>query len=55
VPATAPTTGKHAIDLTLRPGLPAGVHVLQVLNPNGWASNEMPICVTNGVDRCVYQ
>jgi YVTN family beta-propeller protein len=47
VPARAPTTGRNAIDLTLDPGLPRGVHVLQVLNPNGWASNEMPICVTN--------
>ena len=24
-----------------------GDPVVQVLNPNGWASNEMPICVTN--------
>jgi hypothetical protein len=55
VPVTAPTTGKSAIDLTLEPGLTAGVHVLQVLNPNGWASNEMPICVTNGVDVCIYE
>jgi hypothetical protein len=55
VPVTAPATSKSAIDFTLDPGLPAGVHVIQVLNPNGWASNEMPICVTNGVDKCVYQ
>jgi len=33
------------IDLTLGPALPVGVHVLQVLNPDGWASNEMPIVV----------
>lgn len=46
-PALAPTTGKNAIDMTIDPGLPRGVHVVQVLNPNGWASNEMPICVTN--------
>ncbi len=54
-PATAPTTGKNALNFTLNPGLPAGVHVVQVLNPNGWSSNEMPICVTNGVDVCIYQ
>jgi hypothetical protein len=46
-------TGDPVIDLRLDPGLPAGVHVLQVLNPEGWASNEMPICVTNGDDICV--
>jgi hypothetical protein len=46
-PAVAPGTGKNAIDMTIDPGLPRGVHVVQVLNPNGWASNEMPICVTN--------
>jgi len=46
-PALAPNTGKNAIDMTVDPGLPHGVHVVQVLNPNGWASNEMPICVTN--------
>src|SRR5690606_17768461 len=37
----------EAIDMTIDPGLSPGVHVVQVLNPNGWASNEMPICVTN--------
>ena len=47
VPAVAPDTGKNAIDVTLPMGLPRGVHVMQALNPNGWASNEMPICVTN--------
>lgn len=46
-PAVAPTTGKPAVDLTIDPGLARGVHVVQVLNPSGWASNEMPICVTN--------
>jgi DNA-binding beta-propeller fold protein YncE len=46
-PAVAPGTGKNALDVTLDPGLPRGVHVVQVLNPSGWASNEMPICVTN--------
>jgi YVTN family beta-propeller protein len=46
-PATAPDTGKNAVDMTIDPGLPLGVHVVQVLNPNGWASNEMPLCVTN--------
>jgi hypothetical protein len=46
-PAVAPTTGRNAIDMTLDPGLSRGVHVVQVLNPSGWASNEMPICVTN--------
>ena len=51
----APQTGKSVIDVTISPGLPAGVHALQVLNPNGWASNEMPICVTDGVDVCTYQ
>jgi hypothetical protein len=45
--ATAPTTGKSAIDVTLDHGLAHGVHVMQVLNPSGWASNEMPLCVTN--------
>ena len=46
-PAVAPTTGATAIDMTIDPGLPLGVHVIQVQNPNGWASNEMPLCVTN--------
>jgi YVTN family beta-propeller protein len=46
-PAVAPNTGKSAIDMTLDPGLSHGVHVMQLLNPSGWASNEMPICVTN--------
>ena len=46
-PAVAPSTGKNAVDMTIDPGLAKGVHVVQVLNPNGWSSNEMPICVTN--------
>jgi YVTN family beta-propeller protein len=46
-PAVAPATGRNAIDVTLDPGLPRGVHVIQVQNPNGWQSNEMPLCVTN--------
>jgi len=46
-PATAPTTGANAIDMTIDPGLSRGVHVVQVQNPNGYPSNEMPICVTN--------
>ncbi len=54
-PGVAPETGKGVIDLTLSPGLSAGVHVVQVLNPNGWASNEMPVCATNGVDVCTYE
>lgn len=47
VPVVAPDTGKNAIDVDVPVGLPRGVHVVQALNPNGWASNEMPICVTN--------
>ena len=46
-PATAPTTGGNAIDMTIDPGLSHGVHVVQIQNPNGYPSNEMPICVTN--------
>ncbi|RIL07351.1 MAG: hypothetical protein DCC71_03305 [Proteobacteria bacterium] len=46
-PAVAPVTGASAIDMTVDPGLPHGVHVVQVQNRHGWASNEMPICVTN--------
>jgi len=46
-PATANDTGKSAIDVTIDHGLTHGVHVMQVLNPSGWASNEMPLCVTN--------
>jgi YVTN family beta-propeller protein len=50
-PAVA-NNGESAIDMTLDPGLPAGVHVVQVLNPEGQASNEMPICVNDGVSIC---
>jgi hypothetical protein len=39
------TANGPAIDLTLGPALPLGTHVLQVLNPSGWASNEMPLVV----------
>jgi hypothetical protein len=46
-PAVTPGTSKNAVDMTIDPGLAKGVHVVQVLNPNGWSSNEMPICVTN--------
>ena len=45
--------GLPVIDLDLPLALPAGVHALQVQNPSGWISNEMPICVTNEVDVCV--
>jgi YVTN family beta-propeller protein len=47
------TLAGPALSFGLNPGLPAGVHVIQVQNPNGWVSNEMPICVTNGVDVCM--
>jgi YVTN family beta-propeller protein len=46
-PATASNTGKSAIDVTIDHGMTHGVHVMQVLNPSGWASNEMPLCVAN--------
>jgi YVTN family beta-propeller protein len=46
-PTTAPATGANAIDLTINLGLSRGVHVVQVQNPNGYPSNEMPICVAN--------
>ena len=32
-------------DVTLVDALPLGTHVIQVLNPDGWISNEMPIQV----------
>ncbi len=47
VAGVAPETGRDVIEVTLDPGLPAGVHVMQVLNGDGWQSNEMPLCVTN--------
>jgi hypothetical protein len=34
-----------ALDVTLGPAFPLGTHVLQVLNPDGWASNELPMVV----------
>lgn len=40
---TAPATGEPIADLTLALPLAPGVHVVQLLNPNGWMSNEMPI------------
>lgn len=46
-PVVTPGTAKNAVDMTVDPGLAKGVHVVQVLNPNGWSSNEMPLCVTN--------
>ncbi len=46
-PITAPTTAANAIDMTIGTGLSRGVHVVQIQNPNGYPSNEMPICVTN--------
>jgi len=39
------TANGPAIDVTLGPALALGVHTLQVLNPDGWASNEMPMVV----------
>jgi len=38
---TLPSTG--VISLVVSPVPPPGAHVVQVLNPNGLASNEMPI------------
>ncbi len=35
--------GAPAVNITLNPAPPAGVHAVQVLNPNGLASNEMPL------------
>ena len=34
--------GADAMELTLK-GLSAGTHVVQVQNPSGWFSNEMPV------------
>ena len=39
------TSNGSYLDVTLVDALPLGTHVIQVLNPNGWASNEMPIQV----------
>ena len=46
-PVSAPATGSNAIDMTIDPGLGHGVHVVQVQNPSGYPSNEMPLCVSN--------
>lgn len=46
-PVVTPGTSKNAVEMTIDPGLSKGVHVVQVLNPNGWSSNEMPLCATN--------
>jgi hypothetical protein len=46
-PTTTPSIGANAIDMTIDPGLEHGVHVVQVQNPSGYPSNEMPICVSN--------
>ncbi len=46
-PVVAPATGADAIDVTIDPGLDHGVHVVQVQNPAGYPSNEMPVCVSN--------
>lgn len=46
-PTTTPGIGANAIDMTIDPGLAHGVHVVQVQNPSGYPSNEMPICVSN--------
>ncbi|MCG8592345.1 MAG: hypothetical protein MJE66_23890, partial [Proteobacteria bacterium] len=35
--------GEPVIDVTVPGGFPAGINVMQVLNPDGWASNEMPV------------
>lgn len=36
--------GTH-LDVTLVDALPLGTHVMQVMNPDGWISNEMPLQV----------
>jgi DNA-binding beta-propeller fold protein YncE len=39
--------GAGSVDLTLAPApSPAGIHVIQLLNPQGFASNELPIVTT---------
>jgi DNA-binding beta-propeller fold protein YncE len=40
---TAPVTGEPIADVSLPLPLTPGIHVLQLLNPDGWMSNEMPI------------
>ncbi len=46
---TTSSGGVPAMDLTLLGPLAEGVHVVQVLNPDGWQSNEMPILVQGPV------
>jgi YVTN family beta-propeller protein len=40
---TTAQNGDPAADLSLAEGLTAGMHVIQVHNPNGWVSNELPV------------
>jgi len=42
-PGVAPETGAPVVDIQLGVALEPGVHVVQMLNPQGWMSNEMPI------------
>ena len=42
VPA-AGAKGEPAADITIPQGLPVGQNVIQVQNPNGWISNELPV------------
>jgi DNA-binding beta-propeller fold protein YncE len=39
------TSNGTYLDVTIVDALPLGTHVLQVLNPDGWSSNEMPLQV----------
>jgi hypothetical protein len=43
--APGSTENGSYLDVTLAAALPLGTHVIQVLNPDGWASNELPIQV----------
>ncbi|HTF36058.1 MAG TPA: hypothetical protein VK714_20420 [Myxococcota bacterium] len=40
---TTSQSGDPAADVTLAEGLTAGMHVIQVHNPDGWVSNELPV------------
>jgi len=40
---TTAQNGDPAADLSLAEGLTAGMHVIQVHNPDGWVSNELPV------------
>jgi YVTN family beta-propeller protein len=40
---TTAQNGDPAADVTLAEGLTAGMHVIQVHNPDGWVSNELPV------------